>query len=60
MGYTTKSFGHGFGMHAAANAVSAIGGKIALTSDSIGEGATARLELPIKVPKTRASEKAIA
>ena len=60
MGYTTKSYGHGFGMHAAANAVNAIGGRISLDSDGLGKGATARLELPLSTPKIQSIEKTIA
>ena len=60
MGYTTKSYGHGFGMHAAANAVNAIGGRISLDSDGIGKGATARLELSLNNPKNQSIEKTMA
>jgi len=45
-GYTTKSAGHGFGLHYSALAMEAIGGHIALTSPGPGLGATVTLTFP--------------
>lgn len=39
-GFTTKLTGHGFGLHACANAMTEMGGAIAAASDGIGRGAT--------------------
>jgi len=47
-GFTTKKDGHGFGLHASANAAKAIGGKLTAHSDGPGRGATFTLELPIR------------
>jgi signal transduction histidine kinase len=38
-GFTTKPTGHGFGLHASANAMAEMGGSIAVTSDGAGRGA---------------------
>jgi PAS domain S-box-containing protein len=46
-GFTTKKDGHGFGLHASANAASAMGGKLTANSEGLGRGATFILELPI-------------
>ena len=47
-GFTTKAEGHGFGLHASANAAVEIGGKITAESPGIGRGATFTLTLPQK------------
>jgi sensor domain CHASE-containing protein len=47
LGFTTKSNGHGFGLHAAANAASTMGGALTVRSEGIGRGATFVLELPV-------------
>ena len=39
-GFTTKPTGHGFGLHACANAMTEMGGSISATSDGPGRGAT--------------------
>ena len=44
-GYTTKESGAGLGLHSAANFVVGSGGRIDLSSDGIGKGATARVRL---------------
>ncbi len=44
-GYTTKESGTGLGLHSAANFVVGSGGRIDLSSDGIGKGATARVRL---------------
>ncbi|MBL0215966.1 MAG: HAMP domain-containing protein [Myxococcales bacterium] len=45
-GFTTKPSGHGFGLHASANAARELGGRLAVASDGAGAGATFTLELP--------------
>ena len=45
-GFTTRSDGHGFGLHSAANAAREMGGSLTATSGGPGTGATFRLELP--------------
>ncbi|TMQ25186.1 MAG: HAMP domain-containing protein, partial [Deltaproteobacteria bacterium] len=45
-GFTTKQGGHGFGLHASANAARELGGSLAAASDGPGRGATFTLELP--------------
>jgi signal transduction histidine kinase len=46
-GFTTKQGGHGFGLHASANAARELGGSLRVASDGPGCGATFTLELPI-------------
>ena len=45
-GFTTKSDGHGFGLHSCANAATEMGGSIRVHSDGLGRGASFTLELP--------------
>jgi signal transduction histidine kinase len=45
-GFTTKQGGHGFGLHASANAARELGGSLRVASDGPGLGATFTLELP--------------
>jgi signal transduction histidine kinase len=45
-GFTTKQGGHGFGLHASANAARELGGSLRAASDGPGRGATFTLELP--------------
>jgi signal transduction histidine kinase len=45
-GFTTKKGGHGFGLHASANAAREIGGTLAVSSEGPGRGATFTLQLP--------------
>lgn len=47
-GFTTKSDGHGFGLHGCANLATELGGKLQAKSDGPGKGATFELILPIK------------
>ncbi len=47
-GFTTKSEGHGFGLHSAANAAREMGGSLTAASDGPNAGATFTLELPIQ------------
>ncbi|MDJ0839640.1 MAG: trifunctional serine/threonine-protein kinase/ATP-binding protein/sensor histidine kinase [Acidobacteriota bacterium] len=46
-GFTTKQEGHGFGLHASANAVNEMGGTISAESEGKGLGAAFRLCFPI-------------
>lgn len=45
-GFTTKTTGHGFGLHSSANAAHELGGSLVAYSDGPGRGATFVLELP--------------
>ena len=45
-GFTTKPGGHGFGLHASANAARELGGTLQAASDGPGRGARFTLELP--------------
>ena len=47
-GFTTKKEGHGFGLHASANAARELGGRLVAASDGPGRGATFTLELPLR------------
>jgi signal transduction histidine kinase len=46
-GFTTKQGGHGFGLHASANAARELGGSLHVDSDGPGTGATFTVELPV-------------
>jgi signal transduction histidine kinase len=46
-GFTTRSDGHGFGLHSAAIAAQQMKGKLAATSDGLGKGATFTLTIPL-------------
>jgi two-component system, NtrC family, sensor kinase len=48
-GFTTKPNGHGFGLHAAANAATEIHGALRAASDGPGHGATFTLEIPLGI-----------
>ena len=54
-GFTTKDEGHGFGLHASANAAKEMGGSLTCKSAGIGKGATFILELPIIAAKEQAA-----
>ena len=45
-GFTTKSNGHGFGLHSGATAARDMGGSLTVASAGTGLGATFTLELP--------------
>ena len=47
-GFTTKSTGHGFGLHSCALAAQKLGGSLSVHSDGSGHGATFTLRLPTK------------
>ena len=46
-GFTTRQDGHGFGLHAAANAAGELGGSLRASSEGAGRGASFTLELPL-------------
>jgi sensor domain CHASE-containing protein len=47
-GFTTKPSGHGFGLHASANAATEMGGTLTARSEGEGRGATFTLEIPMR------------
>jgi signal transduction histidine kinase len=49
-GFTTKTHGHGFGLHSAAVAAQQLGGTISAQSDGIGLGARFCVTIPINPP----------
>jgi signal transduction histidine kinase len=49
-GYTTRSDGHGFGLHTSALAAKAVGGSLSVVSAGIGRGASFILRLPSHSP----------
>jgi len=56
-GFTTKTDGHGFGLHSSANAARSMNGSLTAQSDGPGKGATFTLELPVAPePKTEGSD----
>jgi len=50
-GFTTRSNGHGFGLHSCALAAREMGGTLAARSDGPGQGAVFTLELPVEIAK---------
>jgi two-component system, NtrC family, sensor kinase len=50
-GYTTRTEGHGFGLHSSAIAAQVLGGSLTAHSDGPGRGATFTLELPYQPGK---------
>jgi len=46
-GFTTRTSGHGFGLHSGANAARELGGNLTVHSDGVGCGANFILELPL-------------
>jgi signal transduction histidine kinase len=54
-GFTTKTYGHGFGLHTAANQIEELGGRVTARSDGLGTGATFVLDLPLQPPRRAAS-----
>lgn len=48
-GFTTKKNGHGFGLHASANAATEMGGSLTAHSDGPGRGARFTLEVPVRI-----------
>jgi signal transduction histidine kinase len=51
-GFTTKSGGHGFGLHSGALSAKQMGGKLWAESDGLGLGAAFTLELPLAAPSS--------
>lgn len=49
LGFTTKSGGHGFGLHSSANLATEMGGSLRATNTDTGTGAQFILEIPEKV-----------
>ena len=54
-GFSTKSKGHGFGLHSGANSAKDLGGSLNAHSDGPGKGATFTLTLPIETVKSNAN-----
>lgn len=50
-GFTTKTNGHGFGLHSSVIAAQQLGGTLAVHSAGLGQGAMFTLELPLHKPK---------
>ena len=48
-GFTTKTHGHGFGLHSAAVAAQQLGGTVAADSAGAGQGACFSVKIPIRV-----------
>ena len=46
-GFTTKEKGHGFGLHACANAMTEMGGSITVESDGENKGAAFMIKIPV-------------
>jgi len=53
-GFSTKSKGHGIGLHSSANSAKELGGSLAAYSDGPGTGSTFTLTLPIETAKNDA------
>lgn len=45
-GFTTKEDGHGFGLHSCANTINEMGGRMSVTSEGVGLGATFMINVP--------------
>ena len=52
-GFTTKSDGHGFGLHSGALAAKQLGGALWAESEGLGLGATFTLEIPLTTRECR-------
>ena len=50
-GHTTKSDGHGLGLHLSANTATELGGQLSVDSAGLGQGATFTLRLPFTLPQ---------
>lgn len=55
-GFTTRSDGHGFGLHASANAAHELGGSLSVASAGPSQGATFTLNLPFVTQEEPAHE----
>ena len=51
-GFTTRSSGHGFGLHSSLNAAKEMNATLTVHSDGVGRGATFTLELPAAATET--------
>jgi signal transduction histidine kinase len=58
-GFTTRSDGHGFGLHSCANAAGEMGGRLYASSDGAGKGAVFTLEIPLQRVEALVTEKSI-
>ncbi|MGD0388045.1 MAG: ATP-binding protein [Tepidisphaeraceae bacterium] len=54
-GFTTRTGGHGFGLHTAANTAREMDGTLTAFSDGAGKGATFVLEIPVEQNKAAAA-----
>jgi PAS domain S-box-containing protein len=54
-GFTTRDFGHGFGLHSGANAAKEMGGTLTAQSEGPGKGAEFTLELPTTATRQKAA-----
>jgi len=54
-GFTTRDFGHGFGLHSGANAAKEMGGTLTAQSEGPGKGAEFTLELPTTASRQKAA-----
>ncbi len=54
-GFTTRKSGHGFGLHASANAAVEMGGRLSAHSEGPGKGAMFTLTVPVAVPAAMAT-----
>ena len=52
-GFTTKTDGHGFGLHSVAVTAKELGGEIRVESKGLGQGASFTLDLPLNPPDDR-------
>ncbi len=57
-GFTTKTEGHGYGLHSSALAAKHLGGVLSVHSDGLGQGATFTLDLPVNKASERLACKA--
>jgi two-component system, NtrC family, sensor kinase len=59
-GFTTRSHGHGFGLHSGALAAQELGGSLRAYSEGIGRGATFVLELPLESEAAESTDSTVA
>jgi signal transduction histidine kinase len=52
-GFTTRRYGHGFGLHNSALAAQELSGALTSRSDGVGKGAEFTLELPMQPPQSK-------
>jgi signal transduction histidine kinase len=53
-GFTTRSDGHGFGLHGSAIAATQMQGSLTVTSEGVDKGATFILRMPVEPPARNA------